>query len=49
MQKEIEDNSRKIKEQQERMMQFVQKKTVGPSGPSPISIELGIPLAPAGT
>lgn len=47
MQKEIEESSRKIKAQQESMMQFVQKKTVGPSGPAPISIEQGIPIATA--
>ena len=44
MQLEIEESTRKIKEQQERMMNFVAKKTVGPQGPAPISVEKNIPL-----
>lgn len=47
MQKEIEENTRKIKEQQERMMNFVAKKTVGvPKSSVPAqNVEMGIPLA----
>jgi hypothetical protein len=45
MKKEIEENNRRVKEQQERMMNFVSKKPTGPQASGPISIEAGIPLA----
>jgi hypothetical protein len=45
MKKEIEENNRRVKEQQERMMNFVSKKPTSPQASGPISIEAGIPLA----
>jgi hypothetical protein len=44
MQLEIEEHHRKIKEQQDRMMNFVAKKTGPSSGRGPASVETGIPL-----
>jgi hypothetical protein len=44
MQREIEENNRRVKEQQERMMNFVSKKPNGPQVTGPISIEASIPL-----
>jgi hypothetical protein len=45
MKKEIEENNRRVKEQQERMMNYVSNKPTGPQASGPISIEAGIPLA----